>query len=102
MLLFYLAHKYGNANLIKELHKILSNDLVFYPLCFAVMLYIVYASIKPNPKVLEVMDNDLSRLISLFLITGISMIRFELGFLLAIAFMVTIYNDKTLTDKKVQ
>jgi hypothetical protein len=97
MLILYLLHKYGNINLTKEIHKLLSNQLVFYALSISIILYTVYSSIKPNPKIVEILDNDLSRLISLFIIVGIAMVRFELGFLLALAFMVTIYNDKTLT-----
>lgn len=96
MLLYFLINKLGNFNVKTSFQKILNNDLTFYAISLVLILYIVYTSIEPNPIMVEFMNNDLSRLLYLLLLVGVSTIRFELGFLMTMAFLVTIYNDKSL------
>ena len=92
MLLFYAIK---NIN-IPSLKEILSINEVYNGIVIFLILYIAFTSVSPNKETVEIVSNDIGRLIILFSIVYISMIRLEIGVLLTFAYLVTLYNDKNM------
>ena len=96
MLLFYLLKKLE----IPTFEKFISVPQIYIFIVGILLLYIMYSSVYPDDRAIKFVKNPLGRILVLIFIVYISNIRLELGVLLTIAYLVTLYNDKIMENKQ--
>jgi amino acid transporter len=84
---------------LPNISKLLNISEVYGVVVAVLVLYITYSSVSPNKYAVDLVSNDVGRLILLSLIMYISTIKIELGALMTFAYLVTLYNDKNINDE---
>mgnify|MGYP000492385864 CR=1 FL=1 len=96
MLIFYLLKNLE----IPTFETFISVPEIYIFIVGILLLYIMYSSVYPDERAVKFVSNPLGRLLILMLIVFISNIKLELGLLLTIGYLVTIYNDRMLGNKQ--
>jgi hypothetical protein len=73
--------------------------LIIIILVFIISKYVTDVSFEHNPKIIDIFDEELYKLIFLILIIGISYYSAPIGILLATAFVILLINIPKLMEK---
>lgn len=84
---------------VPSIEQLLNRNEVYTVTLVLLVLYITYSSVSPNQHAVKVISNDIGRLLILLAIVYVSLIKLEIGALMAFAYLVTLYNDKNINDE---